>query len=139
MKKQIRKLSSSFSYIGGFLLIIAGYSAHNELIEGLLSYLLSIGLYVPVVNIILFIIVFLGALGGFTVIIGGYAIAKNRVKLGSFLISIGSGFGIFELLIFLMINYNMNIWKGFEIFVTSLFGIGIMLSIISRAILGDYT
>lgn len=138
MKNENRKLSSTMAYIGGFLLIVAGYSAHNEVLEGLMGYLVTLGVGVPFLSIILYILVLLGALGGITVVAGGYAVAKNHVKIGGFLINIGSGFGILELLIFLAINYDMNLWKGFEIFVGSLFGIGIILCIISRAALGDY-
>ncbi|MCX8173251.1 MAG: hypothetical protein N3F63_01385 [Thermoplasmata archaeon] len=138
MKKSKRRFSSVLAYTGGFLLIIAGYSAHNELIEGLLGYLLNLGVGTPFVSILLYILVLLGALGGITVILGGYAAARNHVKVGCFLISTGSGFGILELLVFLAVKYNMNLWKGFEVFVGSLFGIGIVLSIVSRAVLGDY-
>ncbi|MEM3513171.1 MAG: hypothetical protein QXH13_03245, partial [Thermoplasmata archaeon] len=114
MKKQKRKLSSILAYIGGFLLIVAGYSAHNELLEEILSYLGSLEIGAPFVSIFLTILVLLGALGGFTVVAGGYLVARNHVRIGSFLISTGSGFVIIELLIFLAVKYNVNLWKGFE-------------------------
>ncbi|MEM4161115.1 MAG: hypothetical protein QW531_03955 [Thermoplasmata archaeon] len=138
MKKERRRISSILAYIGGFLLIAAGYSAHSEVVEFLLGFFSNLGVYGLPVLVLLYFLVFLGALGGITVIFGGYAVARNHVKLGSFLISIGSGFGILELLLFLAVNFNMNLWKGFEIFVSSFMGVGIVLSICSRALLGDY-
>jgi len=138
MRKRTRVLSARCAYLGGVLLIISGYAAHNELLEYILAMLASIEYLGVIAGVLLFFITLLGALGGITVIAGGFAVAKNHLKIGKFLISTGSGFGLIELCIYLFSKYGGNAVTGFELFIGSFSGIGIMLSIISRAVLRDF-
>ena len=46
----------------------------------------------------------IASLGGFAVLAGGYLIWKDRVRTGRLLILIGSGAGLFTLLLFLLVQ-----------------------------------
>ncbi|MGB9635707.1 MAG: hypothetical protein ACPL1Y_00435 [Thermoplasmata archaeon] len=138
MKKQKRVISANLGYVSGILLILAGYSAHNEMITLILNYATKIGFVSGIATILLYIITLLGTLGGFTVILGSYAVARNHIYLGKFLLSIGSGFGLIELIIYLGTKYGGNFITGIELFVSSILGFGIILAIIARGLVGDW-
>jgi len=135
MKKAKRRLSSILAYAGGFLLIITGYSAHNEIVEFIAAWLSANG-FASIASL-LSIVILLGMLGGFTVIAGGYAVARNHLAIGCFLISTGSGFSLLEFILFLAVKYHLS-FHALEVFLTSLMGMGIILSISARVVLGDY-
>ena len=86
------------------------------------------------------ILVALGSLGGFLVIIGclfiGWKIVKmekkNRVKLGKFMVTIGAGFGLFGLIIFMLLTLLGDDPLGNFLGAIGIGFIGLILTIMAR-------
>lgn len=55
-------------------------------------------------RVLAYVLAGIAALGGVAVIIGGYFVAVDRVRVGKLLIALGSGAGILTLLLFLARN-----------------------------------
>lgn len=126
------------STISGILLIISGTQGYYSGI-GVYGALISAivqsvedALVLSIVEFISKVPVFLASIGGFSVIIGGFLLYKSRVRIGKFMISIGAGIGIPELILALaaliasrdlslLLQYQTTGWAG------------IALSIIARA------
>ena len=91
--------------VAGFLLLVSGYTGVRSvdrfftLLEGLLG-------SGPFLIVLAYFFIGVASLGGFVVILGGYMIWKDRVRLGKVLILIGSGAGFFTLLLFVLVNLH---------------------------------
>jgi hypothetical protein len=82
---------------------------------------------------VFWILIFIAALGGIAVIIGGILIYKSIVVGGKIIIALGAGIGIIGLIIALI----MSVYRGegsefISWLTTSFLGIGLILSLISR-------
>jgi len=115
--------------VGGVLLLIAGITglAAMETIKNFVENTLHI--QSSTVNLIFMVLVFIAALGGIAVIIGGFLIGGSLVRTGKFLIALGAGIGLIGLIIGIAIAYyqggTLQIGSGVGFF-------GVILSIVAR-------
>ena len=84
------------------------------------------------VLMVLKVLIFLAALGGILVIIGGYFMLRGNERIGKILALIGTGFGIFTLLIGVISAAVTNNWDGFVMSLMTFTGIGTLLSIVAQ-------
>ena len=85
------------------------------------------------VETIFWILIFIAALGGLAVIIGGLLIYKEHVVIGKILITLGAGIGIIGLIIGIITSvYSGKADTFFSWLTTSFAGIGVILTIIAR-------
>ena len=115
--------------VAGFLLLVSGYTGVRSvdrfftLLEDLLGSR-------PFLIVLAYVFIGVASLGGFAVILGGYLIWKDRVRLGRVLILIGSGAGFFTLLLFVLVNLHR---EEFSLLASVLPAIlGVALGIIAR-------
>ena len=81
------------------------------------------------------ILIFIAALGGLAVIIGGLLISKNAVGTGKFLIGLGAGLGLLGLLISVAVSYHsgeFSVWAF-----TSAGAVGVLLAVAAQVIAKD--
>ncbi len=118
-----------FAIIGGILMLIAG-------VTGAAAWD-SIGSAVAEISdseslqMVFAVLVLLGSLGGLLVIFGSLLFKKkDKIKLGKLLITIGAGFGLFGLIILVV----LSVMDGDYLFLTGVgVGfIGLVLSIMAR-------
>ena len=104
------KVPLAIGIIGGVLMISAG-AVGGVGLWGYLPLLVAVlGLPTEVayfVNILLSILNWIAAFGGFAVIFGFALLLVNRIRTGRFIIGLGAGMGIFSLL-FLFIGYFLT-------------------------------
>ena len=136
------RLAAGIAFISGILFLIAGYRANlavYDLIgeqvrlhtaQQILAYALApIGF-----------LAFLSQLGGFAVLIGAGLFAANRVNWGKFMVMLGTGQGLFTILLYIILRLlstdgwnNLDnsyiIWLG-----TSATGLGILFAIVSQSV-----
>jgi len=87
-----------------------------------------------IIQIIFTILLFIAGLGGISVIAGGLLIGKNKIRLGKFVILLGTGLGLIGFVFSIIVAIN-NGNSSFNSFLK--FGaIGIILSIVARVIVG---
>lgn len=128
------KNAAVLAIVGGLLLLLGGsvgmvgfLTEFKEIVQNML------GDPNPAVETIFLILIFIAALGGLAVIIGGLLIYKNHIISGKIFISLGAGIGIFGLIIGLIsATYHGDEVGFFAWLTTSFTGIGILLSIIAR-------
>jgi hypothetical protein len=84
------------------------------------------------VLMVLKVLIFMAALGGIMVIIGGYFMLRGNERIGKVLAMIGTGFGIFTLLIGVISAAVTNNWDGFVLSLMTFTGIGTILSIVAQ-------
>ncbi len=115
--------------VSGFLLLVSGYTGVRSvdrfftLLEDLLGSR-------PFLIVLAYVFIGVASLGGFAVILGGYLIWKDRVRLGRVLILIGSGAGFFTLLLFVLVNLHR---EEFSLLASVLPAIlGVALGIVAR-------
>lgn len=115
--------------VAGFLLLVSGYTGVRSvdrfftLLEDLLGSR-------PFLIVLAYVFIGVASLGGFAVILGGYLIWKDRVRLGRVLILIGSGAGFFTLLLFVLVNLHR---EEFSLLASVLPAIlGVALGIVAR-------
>lgn len=121
--------ASIIAIIGGVLMLIAGVTgaAAWQTISDIAIELTGI----EILGLVFGILVLLGSLGGLLVIVGGVLIRnKKRVGPGKGLITVGAGFGLIGLIIFII----LTIVEGEIPFLTglSIGFVGLILSISAR-------
>lgn len=89
--------------ISGILLLLGGYTGARP-VNRFFELLEEVFGSRPALLAVAYIFVGIASLGGVTVWIGGFLIWKDRVRLGRILILIGSGAGLFTLILFLLVN-----------------------------------
>jgi len=125
--------------VGGLLLIATsttGSLGFLELMDDIAASIPALVPYMWLINIIMYVLLFLAGLGGISVIIGGVLLTGARVGTGKFIIGLGAGMG----LIGLVISLIEILWtSGFGVLVSSLMleaqslgWIGTILTIIGR-------
>jgi hypothetical protein len=122
--------------MGGTFLVIGGASGMGifNIILDLVKGQMEAGDMRDNIVWVLNILVWLAALGGITVIAGGYMILKDRERIGKILCIIGTGFGILSLLIGLI---SALVTSSFDAFVGSMVtfnGLGSLLSMVAQKI-----
>ena len=131
-------LAIALALIGGFLLFQVSWLGSIGFIADIAVYA---ALYFPaaadVVTLILTILLYIAALGGIAVIIGGILIAMNRIGTGKFVIGLGAGVGLFGLIITLVEAYlagGVAALTNFLMLVSqSIAWIGVIMSIVARS------
>jgi len=92
--------------IGGVLLLVVGYSGVRG-VDHFFDWLVAIFGPRPLLLELSRIFGGIASLGGIAVLLGGYLIFTDKVRLGRILILIGSGAGLFTLLLFI----SVNLWR----------------------------
>jgi hypothetical protein len=136
------RLAAGIAFISGILFLISGYKA-NLAVYNLIGEQVRLHtaqeLWAYIVAPIGFL-AFLSQLGGFAVLIGAGLFAANRVNWGKFLVMLGTGQGLFSILLYIILRLlsssgwnnldnNYIIWLG-----TSATGLGILFAIASQSI-----
>jgi hypothetical protein len=136
------RLAAGIAFISGILFLISGYKANlaiYDLIGEQVRLHTAQELWAYTVAPIGFL-AFLSQLGGFAVLIGAGLFAANRVNWGKFLVMLGTGQGLFSILLYIILRLlsssgwnnldnNYIIWLG-----TSATGLGILFAIASQSI-----
>jgi hypothetical protein len=89
--------------LSGALLILSGYTGVRS-VDRFFSLLTDLLGNRPFLIVLAYVFIGVASLGGFAVLMGGYLIWKDRVRLGRIIILIGSGAGFFTLLLFILVN-----------------------------------
>src|SRR5438046_10609183 len=89
----------------GFLCYVHGYPGFHS-VNRFFTLLQARLVSRPFLIVLAYVFIGVASLGGFAVILGGYLIWKDRVRLGRVLILIGSGAGFFTLLLFVLVNLH---------------------------------
>jgi len=130
-------LSIVLALIGGFLLFQVSWVGSIGFIADIAAYA---ALYFPasaeIVALVLTILLYIAALGGIAVIIGGILFAINRIRTGKFIIGLGAGLGLFGLIIMLVEGYLAGgvaaLTEILTLISQSIAWIGVILSIVAR-------
>ncbi len=131
------KTAGILCIVGGALLVVAGTTGMKPLLEGILKYIQPAVDASPILATIFRVLIFIAALGGISVIIGGL-LTFYVPRIGKLLVMLGAGLG----LVGFMIPMSLAWYRGvpfnelFEGYVSSTLGyvLGIMLTIIGRLI-----
>jgi hypothetical protein len=130
------KIAGIMAIIGGILLFFGGGTGMVGFLTDIKNIIDDLFGYTnETLETIFWILIFIAALGGIAVIIGGYLIYKNRVVIGKIFIILGTSLGIFGLIFDLIISFSQgNQHQYFNWITSSFIGIGILLSIASQYI-----
>ena len=131
-------LSVALALIGGFLLFQVSW-------VGSIGFIADIALYAQtyfpaaaeMITLVLTVLLYIAALGGIAVIIGGILIAMDRIGTGKFVIGLGAGLGLFGLIIMLVEAYLAGGVAALTDILTmisqSIAWIGVIMSIVARS------
>ena len=127
----INRTAGAIGMVGGLLLTLSGAVGMVSTLQFIKSVLESLNLLGSEMRMLFNVLIFLAALGGITVMIGGYLIYKDFHRIGKILVVIGCGVGLLGLLIQAFLAWINGSLSEFKTYMTSTFqGIGILLSII---------
>ncbi len=108
------KLPFFVGIIAGLLMILSGMTGGAGLWGWLLGWALTIVTVSPeillVITVFLTVLNFIGAFGGFVVILGSILLLTDRAKIGKFIISVGAGLGILGLFFHYYGIFTSYIW-----------------------------
>lgn len=135
------RLAAGIAFVSGILLFLSGYRATLEIYHLITHEIILhtaqefwIFLLVP-----LRILAVISQLGGITVLIGAGLFAVNRVNLGKFFLSIGTGQGIFTIAFHILSEISssgkLTFGNHYVIWLTSsAAGIGILFAVMAQSI-----
>ena len=131
------KTAGLLCIMGGALLVVAGTTGMKPLLEQILTYIQPTIDASPILATIFRVLIFIAALGGISVIIGGL-LTFHVPKIGKLLVMLGAGLGLLGFMIPMSLAWHQGIpinelIKGY---VSPTWGyvLGIMLTIIGRLI-----
>jgi hypothetical protein len=131
------RIAGILCILGGVLLVVAGTTGMKPLLEEILKYIQPTVDASPILATIFRVLIFIAALGGISVIIGGLLMFYVP-KIGNLLVTLGAGLGLFGFLIPMMLAWyqGIPINRLFGGYVSSTGGyvLGIILTIIGRLI-----
>jgi hypothetical protein len=131
------KIAGVLCIVGGALLVIAGTTGMKPLLEEILKYIQPAVDASPILATIFKVLIFIAALGGISVMIGGLLVLRVP-RIGKLLVMLGAGLGLLGFLIIMSLAWHegIPIHQLFEGYVSSTWGyvLGIMLTIIGRLI-----
>jgi hypothetical protein len=138
--KTRNRVAGAIAFTSGILFLLSGYKA-NIMIYHLIENEVRIHAAEQFLIFILFpigILALLSQLGGITVIMGAGLFVANRVNIGKFLVVIGTGQGLFTI----VLRVILDIWSGHSPlannYVTwltsSAAGLGILFAVMSQTI-----
>lgn len=130
-------LSVALALIGGFLLFQVSWVGSIGFIADIAAYAASsFPAIAETITLILTILLYIAALGGIAVIIGGILIAMDRIGTGKFVIGLGAGLGLFGLIIMLVEAYLAGgvaaLTEILTLISQSIAWIGVIMSIVAR-------
>ena len=131
------KTAGILCIVGGALLVFAGTIGMKPLLEEILKYIQPAVDASPILATIFRVLIFIAALGGISVIIGGLLMFYVP-RIGKLLVMLGAGLGLFGFLIPMSLAWYQGIpinelFKGY-VSSTWQYVLGIMLTIIGRLI-----
>jgi len=115
--------------MAGVSLVVSGWSGARP-VDRLFALLEEIFGDRPLLIVLAYVFVGLASLGGFAVLFGSYLFWTDRVRTGRVLILIGSGAGLFTLLLFILVNLRREEFSPALSVIPAV--IGIALGIIAR-------
>ncbi|MGA3405627.1 MAG: hypothetical protein ABSD49_07850 [Candidatus Bathyarchaeia archaeon] len=131
------KTAGTMCIVGGALLVVAGTTGMKPLLEEILKYSQPTVDAFPILATIFRVLIFIAALGGISVIIGGL-LTFYVPRIGKLLVMLGAGLGLFGFMIPMSLAWYQGIPMNelFKGYVSSTWGyvLGIMLTIIGRLI-----
>ena len=131
------KIAVVLCIVGGSLLVVAGTIGMKPLLEEILKYIQPTADASPILATIFRVLIFIAALGGISVIIGGL-LTFHVPRIGKLLVMLGAGLGLFGFMIPMSLAWyrGIPINELFEGYFSSTWGyvLGIMLTIIGRLI-----
>jgi hypothetical protein len=136
------RLAAAIAFISGILFLISGYKA-NLAIYDLIGEQIRLHSAQEVWAYAVAPIGFLAALsqlGGFTVLMGAGLFAANRVNWGKFLVMLGTGQGLFSILLHFILRFlSSSGWNNLDNnyvtwLVTSATGLGTLFAIVSQSV-----
>jgi hypothetical protein len=115
--------------VAGILLLVGGLTGFADMKQIQDFVEITLGIHNSVLHIVFLVLLFLAALGGIIVIVGGLLIGKGMKRIGKFLIGLGAGMGLLGFIIAIILIY----YRGGSIvqFVSSIGIIGVILAIIA--------
>lgn len=136
--------AGNIAYIAGIILLIGGFVGSAKSAEFYNQILGLIGSYISDENIkstitlLITIFTFFAMLGAIAVLIGGYFLKRKMGRTGKFLITLGVGFGIIDIILGILFSYLRGYTYDFygliNYLTQTLVGLGVLLSIIARVI-----
>jgi hypothetical protein len=136
------RLAAGIAFISGILFLISGYKANlavYDLIGEQVRLHTAQELWAYVVAPVNFL-AFLSQLGGFAVLIGAGLFAANRVNWGKFLVMVGTGQGLFSIVLYIILRLlSSSGWNNLDNnyiiwLVSSATGLGILFAIASQSV-----
>jgi hypothetical protein len=136
------RLAAGIAFISGILFLISGYKANlavYDLIGEQIKLHTAQEVWMYAVLPVGFL-AFLSQLGGFTVLMGAGLFAANRVNWGKFLVMLGTGQGLFSILLYIISRlFSSGGWNNLDNnyvtwLVTSATGLGILFAIVSQSV-----
>ena len=115
--------------MAGVSLVVSGWSGARPA-DRLFALLEEIFGDRPLLIVLAYVFVGLASLGGFLVLFGSYLFWRDRVRIGRVLILIGSGAGLFTLLLFILVNLRREEFSPALSVIPAV--IGISLGIMAR-------
>jgi len=115
--------------MAGVSLVVSGWSGARP-VDRLFALLEEIFGDRPLLIVLAYVFVGLASLGGFLVLFGSYLFWRDRVRIGRVLILIGSGAGLFTLLLFILVNLRREEFSPALSVIPAV--IGISLGIMAR-------
>jgi len=125
-----------FSILSGILLIISGTRGSVGVYGAILivlTLLVKNVLLLSILRVVAFVFILLASLGGVSVIFGGHLIRRSQVRLGKFVIGIGSGMSTPGLLLTLLILFVARDLPAIVAEHGVIGWTGIILSLVARA------
>lgn len=136
------RLAAGIAFVSGILFLVSGYKANlavYDLIGDQIRLHTAQEVWMYAIMPIGFL-AFLSQLGGFTVLMGAGLFAANKVNWGKFLVMVGTGQGLFTILLYIIsrllssggwndLDNNYVTWL-----VTSATGLGILFAIVSQSV-----
>lgn len=104
-RRKVRPNDVAFvlALVAGILILFAGYNGARRL-DAILDAIAQFVGPNPAFRILSFVLLALASLGGALVIVAGILIRKDRVRMGRFLITLGTGFSVLGLILFIVTN-----------------------------------
>jgi uncharacterized membrane protein YuzA (DUF378 family) len=115
--------------MAGVSLVVSGWSGART-VDRLFALLEEIFGDRPLLIVLAYVFIGLASLGGFAVLITSYLFWRDRVRFGRVLILIGSGAGLFTLLLFILVNLRREEFSPALSVIPAV--VGITLGIVAR-------
>ncbi|MFO7835164.1 MAG: hypothetical protein R6V83_00790 [Candidatus Thorarchaeota archaeon] len=131
--------SFALCIIGGFLLILAGYTqgvSTIHVVYNLAHSIPALSQFYWLIDLVLYVLWIIALAGGFAVIFGGYLLTTSHIITGKFIVAIASGFGLLSLIITIIHALIVFGLAGLLVLawfiMNSAWALGLILTIIAR-------